>query len=266
MNAKRALCRLTPRREQRSLICVYHSVQPRCPASIPTAEFRLHMEALRKRCKTVPLEELLRRSDHGESGMAAVTFDDGFRNCYEEVFPVLQELSIPFTVFVTSGFIEAGSWDFSDEYRDVQALTWPQIVEMQRHGAVIGCHTHLHCRWSSQSTGALREDLRVSREVIEDRIGRAVTAFAYPYGQPHDYDKRAGDLLAEAGFSIAVTTLHTTFRRCRDKLRAPRLSINTGDTLSDFHQQITGRRDILALIQSARSWGVQVSKRPLAPH
>jgi len=219
------------------------------------------MEALLGSYEIVPVRDLMRRTGEGGTGIAAVTFDDGYRDCYEQVFPIMQELSIPFSVFVTSGFVENGWWNLSAEYRMLPALTWPQILEMQRNGVTIGCHTHSHCRWSSQSTEDLRRDLRKSKQITEDRTGGEVTTFAYPYGQPCDYDGRAAELLAEAGFSMAFTTLHTTFRRCPDLLQIPRLSINAGDSFSDFCQQLSGKRDVLALAQRLKSGSFRVRTR-----
>jgi peptidoglycan/xylan/chitin deacetylase (PgdA/CDA1 family) len=222
------------------------------------------MEALRRGYRTVSIPELIEGAAGGSAGMAAVTFDDGYRDCYEQAFPILQELSIPFSVFVTSGFIESGYWNLSAEYSMLPALTWQQISEMRRYGAGIGCHTHNHRQWASQSTGYLRRDLTTSKQMIEDGIGCPVISFAYPYGQPHDIDKRAGELLREAGFRFAFTTLHTTFRRFPDLFRIPRLSINADDTLSDFHQHLAGKRDVLALAEILKSTYYRANQKFLA--
>jgi peptidoglycan/xylan/chitin deacetylase (PgdA/CDA1 family) len=253
MRVKSTICSLAPRRAGRSLICAFHSVGSEAEASIPASEFRAQMEALRRLYRTVPIPAVIEAAAEGSTGMAAVTFDDGYRDCYEQAFPILTELSIPFSVFVTTGFVESGHWNFSAEYSMLPALSWQQIREMQRHGVTIGCHTHDHRRWSSQSTDYLRRDLRTSKQIIEDRIGSPVTSFAYPYGQPHDFDERAGELLREAGFRLAFTTLHTTFRHCPDLFRIPRLSINADDTLEEFDQHLSGKRDVLAMAEVLKS-------------
>src|SRR3954469_8366992 len=142
MRVKSTICSFAPRRAGRSLICAFHSVGSETQSSIPACEFRSQMEVLRRFYRTVPIPALIEAAAEGSTDMAAVTFDDGYGDCYEQAFPILMELSMPFSVFVTSGFIESGHWEFSAEYSMLPALTWQQICEMQRHGVTIGCHTH----------------------------------------------------------------------------------------------------------------------------
>jgi peptidoglycan/xylan/chitin deacetylase (PgdA/CDA1 family) len=250
---KRVIGALFPSRSVRSVILLYHSVGSSFPVSIPAAEFRRQMESLRQKYHVVSIRELMARIQAGDTGLAAVTFDDGYRDCYEHAFPILNRLSIPFELFVTTAFIERGQCDFGSEYSALPPLTWPQILEMQRHGALVGGHTHRHIRWSNQSTRDLRLDLHLSKQILEQRTGSAITAFAYPFGQPHDFDSRAPNLLGEAGFSQAFTTLHTTFRRCPNPFRIPRITINACDTFSDFLEQTSGKRDLIAFAQRLRS-------------
>jgi peptidoglycan/xylan/chitin deacetylase (PgdA/CDA1 family) len=253
-SVKTRLCGLSLPRRGRSLICAFHSVGSDSPASIPAETFLDQMQALRRCFKVVPLPDLIARTAQGETGMAAVTFDDGYRDNYERVFPAMTRLSLPFSIFVTSGFIERTQWAWSSEYSMLPAMTWDQIRELGRHGVHVGCHTHEHRRWSSQPTDDLRIDLNTSKRMIEDNLGSAIDSFAYPYGQPHDYDWRAQKLLPECGFSMACTTLNTTFKRCADRLQIPRLSINAEDSMTDFQMHLSGKRDLLAAAQSLQSY------------
>lgn len=44
----------------------------------------------------------------------AVTFDDGFMNNYSIAAPVLAELGVPTTFYVTGGFVDANGWSWTD--------------------------------------------------------------------------------------------------------------------------------------------------------
>jgi len=211
------------------------------------------MKELRRRFEPVSIAELICRTSEGASGLCAVTFDDGYRDCYEYAFPILRDMGVPFTLFVTTGFIQDGTWTFSRRFAGLPALSWQQIEAMLAGGAEVGCHSHQHRRFSTLSAGGLRCDLERSKAMLEDRTGRPVRILAYPYGQPGDYDDRSIHLVKELGFQMAFTTLHTTFRSWPDLLQLPRISINGEDDMADFRQQLDGKRDILASVQTLRS-------------
>src|SRR5438093_1176791 len=67
---------------------------------VPVARFRAQLERLVPRFRFVPLVELLARHRSGRSirGLAAVTFDDGYRGVLRHALPVLQQLGVPATV------------------------------------------------------------------------------------------------------------------------------------------------------------------------
>jgi len=57
--------------------------------------------------KVVPLDEIGERLFTGQpvDHLAAVTFDDGYRDVYENAFPVLRRMGIPAAVFVVAGTV-----------------------------------------------------------------------------------------------------------------------------------------------------------------
>ena len=76
--------------------------------SINIEDLRRQFAYLRRNFRVVPLLQL---SDELRSGASlpkhtvAVTIDDGRRNCYEFLFPLLKEFELPATFFVVSAFI-----------------------------------------------------------------------------------------------------------------------------------------------------------------
>jgi peptidoglycan/xylan/chitin deacetylase (PgdA/CDA1 family) len=235
------------------LILVYHSIGAGLPESIAADMFRTQMDLLGNSFRVLPLEDLISRLQNGETGLAAITFDDGYRDCYEQAFPILQEKGFPFTVLPVTRFMETGERTWAPGGPPMAPLAWSQIREMMRHGAAVGCHTHEHGRWSDQSSGKIRNELITSRRILEDRTGNEVTSFAYPFGQPHDIDNRGADLLPDCGFRLGLTTLHTTVTSVRNLYQIPRLSVNPEDTTRDFLQNIRGKRDILAATERVKS-------------
>ncbi|HEX8736689.1 MAG TPA: polysaccharide deacetylase family protein [Pyrinomonadaceae bacterium] len=75
---------------------------------VSSTTFRRHCEALKKAFDVVSLETAMHFLD-GERKvtrpLAVITFDDGYIDFYEEAFPILNDLALPATVFLPTGFI-----------------------------------------------------------------------------------------------------------------------------------------------------------------
>ncbi len=96
---------------RRHLILKCHRVRPAgqpadpfdtCP-SVSVACFRKVLEYVGERFTVLPLNEICGYA--GKAPAIAITFDDGWRDSYDVAFPVLRELGIPATSFITTGKI-----------------------------------------------------------------------------------------------------------------------------------------------------------------
>jgi len=93
-----------------------HTASSSLKASQPVALFRRQMAFLKRNYQVVSLTEGWWRLQAGEAAwppFVAITIDDGFADNYEFAFPVLQELSIPATIFLATDFV------------DNERLPWP---------------------------------------------------------------------------------------------------------------------------------------------
>jgi peptidoglycan/xylan/chitin deacetylase (PgdA/CDA1 family) len=76
-----------------------------------TETFRRHLLILREHYDVMTLDaatEVLRGTRLARRAVAVITFDDGYRDMYDQAFPVLQELGLPATVFVPTAGINTG--------------------------------------------------------------------------------------------------------------------------------------------------------------
>ena len=115
------------REQRRPLILGYHRVvsdfrtasQTEMPSMlISQAMFERHVEAIGKNFRFVSLDEI---GEHVASGepfdhpVAAITFDDGYRDVYENAFPFLRRLGIPAAMFVVTDLIGGPLWQTHDK-------------------------------------------------------------------------------------------------------------------------------------------------------
>jgi peptidoglycan/xylan/chitin deacetylase (PgdA/CDA1 family) len=86
-------------------------------------------------------------------------------------------------------------------------LDWDEIHQLARTGLIdFGSHTHTHPILSKCSEATQREELRVSRDILIDRLGKA-ELFAYPNGTKADFTEETKMLVREMGFRGAVSTI-----------------------------------------------------------
>mgnify|MGYP005837731707 CR=1 FL=1 len=112
-----------------------------------------------------------------------LTFDDGYESFLSEVFPMLTNAGAPATLFVITGYIGAyNDWDVTFRINRRRHLDWDMIREIAAGNVEIGSHTCSHRDLTRiPRRDALRE-LRDSKMELEDRLGRAVTSLALPFG------------------------------------------------------------------------------------
>ncbi len=217
-------------------IIMYHAVGTPVPDdirlmyNIKPNVFRAHMEVLAdlNTGRVVPLTQL---PDVGIS----VTFDDGYRDNLEVAAPILERLGIPFTVFVTPGFVQSGN----SIYLSVSALRDMASVP----GVTIGAHGYTHRRLTDCDTNELRNELTSSRKWIEDIVGLPVTCMSYPHGAE---DSRVREAVSEAGYTIAASSRSGINLSSRDPILLARTNIWAQDNASVFQAKIRGDWDWMA--------------------
>lgn len=118
-------------------------------------------------------------------GKITLTFDDGYFDIYERVYPICKEKNIPFTVFVTYGLLDTPGY-----------LTKNQVIELSNDPIVtIGSHNVRHLPLPTLSYEEQEKELLNSKIEIEKLIGKPVNFLAYPYGQN---DKRTMKILKKS--------------------------------------------------------------------
>jgi peptidoglycan/xylan/chitin deacetylase (PgdA/CDA1 family) len=86
--------------------------------AVSASAIRSQLEHLRRHFQVVSLSRIVEQLTAGnrpDKRAVALTIDDGRRNCYEFLFPILKEFGIPATLFVVSSFIRGDDWVWTDK-------------------------------------------------------------------------------------------------------------------------------------------------------
>src|SRR3990172_1424708 len=197
----------------KAIILMYHNIgHPPKGARIPNLYvtprmFRFQMWYLKiAGFKVVTIEDMLAAvsEDRVTSNMAAITFDDGYLDFYQNAYPVLRHYGYPSTVYVVSGLVGKDNvWDSRNENFIKPLMDWNAIIEISRNGVRIGSHTRSHPELTTLQGEALADELAGSKRDLEMHLDQPVVHFCYPGG---DHDQKVKEAVRKAGYRYAVTT------------------------------------------------------------
>jgi peptidoglycan/xylan/chitin deacetylase (PgdA/CDA1 family) len=124
-----------------------------------------------------------------------LTFDDGYKDAYSYVYPILQKYHILANLMIPSGLV--GGTDY---------LSWGDIEEMSRSGLVYFTnHTWSHYPIDQGGYDKAKYEIQTGRRQLEEHIeDQIVNIFTYPYGSFNNDAIRA---LRDEGVSGALSTI-----------------------------------------------------------
>ncbi|MBV7253462.1 polysaccharide deacetylase family protein [Streptomyces albidoflavus] len=156
-----------------------------------------------------------------------ITFDDGYEGVHRHALPVLAELALPATVFVTTGWLrglhEAGG-------APDRMLDWGQVRELAAAGVEIGGHSHTHPQLDQLTPGRLATELAYCRELVGAELGAPPASFAYPFGYS---DRRVRQAVRAAGYAQSLAVGNVPARRAQGPYALRRVTVrrSTGPEL-----------------------------------
>jgi peptidoglycan/xylan/chitin deacetylase (PgdA/CDA1 family) len=134
--------------------------------------------------------------------MVALTFDDGFAQLEDHVFPALARHRLPATVFLVAQTLtpQGQPVDWVDTPPDwaLETLTVDQVLAAAEQGVDFQSHTWSHPRLTELDGDECRAEMTRSRELLGDLLHRSVDYVAYPRGLHDEPTRRAA---ADAGYT-----------------------------------------------------------------
>jgi peptidoglycan/xylan/chitin deacetylase (PgdA/CDA1 family) len=86
-------------------------------------------------------------------------------------------------------------------------LTWDDARRLAEAGMAIGSHSQSHPTLSRLSEAEQLRELAGSKRLLEQNLGRPVSALAYPYGWPGATTEATRRLAREAGYRLAFSAI-----------------------------------------------------------
>jgi peptidoglycan/xylan/chitin deacetylase (PgdA/CDA1 family) len=188
---------------------VLDTADPADPLSIDVRTFERFCRFFRQRFHVVSLPSLVQALRHGGSltRRLAITFDDGYRDNFENAAPVLSRHSLPATFFVVTQWIGTKVVPWWDQAAGVRHpwMTWDQVRSLSRLGFDIGAHTRTHADLGQIAGNEARREILGARLELQAQTGTAVESFAYPYGGRDHLSERNRAQVKAAGFGCCCS-------------------------------------------------------------
>jgi peptidoglycan/xylan/chitin deacetylase (PgdA/CDA1 family) len=231
---------------------------------IPPGEFRqfkANLCFLKLRTHVVGLPDYFAGRLSSKKINVIITFDDGFKSWIEAAAPLLKEWGLPATFFVSSGFIDLPK-DQEADFLESRLFLSPRSAGPPRglssddirglfgEGFCIGGHTVNH-----GNLARLRDRAQVRFEIEEDKrrleqiIGNEIRYFAYPSGAFDNPEINLAEILQEAGYQGAVSTIPGFNDGRTDPYRLRRELTRAPMTEKVFRARVYGNYDLVRFIK-----------------
>jgi len=178
---------------------------------------------------TISFEDLLAHWTEGAplpEHPVLITFDDGYSSAYSVAVEVLAERGLTATFFIPTGLVG-----------EPNRVTWPELVEMCFAGFTIASHSVSHPYLATCDAAALKEELALSKQVLDENLSTEVLALCYPFGQFNETVLRTA---RECGYQVAVTTQVAVSGKEHDIMALPRLPVYRRLDMEGFGRLLRG--------------------------
>lgn len=248
--------------QRKVTILLFHDISP----EIAKQSFTF----LKKKYNLISLRDFIRNRDLKiklPKKSIIITFDDGHINNHK-LLPIIKELNIPITIFLTMGLINTNRhfWfkssasknrtqilkkmtndkkleilkksDFEPtrEFNEPQALSDLHVKEMLSF-VDFQSHTMFHPCLPKVGNKETEFEIQQSKLEIEERYQKMVYALAYPNG---DYSERDILTAKKSGYKCGITVDYGFNNSKTDLFRLKRFSVNDTGDINEFIVKASG--------------------------
>lgn len=226
-------------------ILVYHQIDSAPPKGAPfrglyvsRAAFSRQMALLKllgyQGLSMTDLQPYLRGEKSGK--VVGITFDDGYLNNLTNALPVLQKHGFSSTCYVVDELLgKTNVWDAQIGIAQTKLMTAEQLLQWQAGGQEAGAHTQRHVDLTQTEAVNAQREIADSKSTLEQMLGKRIQHFCYPYGK---FTASHTDMVGEAGFETATTTVRSRVHTAENMLSLPRVPVLRSTSLPVFWLKI----------------------------
>lgn len=87
-------------------------------------------------------------------------------------------------------------------------LNWDEVREMSANNISFGSHSHTHPILSRVPLHEAQDDIKRSKQIVEEQLGEKVRHFAYPNGRKEDFSEDLRTYCKKIGFDTVATVVY----------------------------------------------------------
>ena len=227
-------------------ILQYQNVSP-APRRLwlPASAFKKQMDYLAGNSfRLLAMDEALDPDKDVPSGARPIslTFDNGFQDLEEHVFPVLSDCGFPATVLISPSRVGTSS---RKGVTSVSYLSWNTLRALHKINVTIGAYEDTALNLNSIPQELIEEHIVNHKRALEDQLGIPIVYFGVKEGVPN---KAIRELLASQGYKAFLTQC-PTYRR-PNPYWVGRIQIDD----DDFNIFLTKISKTYLFFKDGRSW------------
>jgi peptidoglycan/xylan/chitin deacetylase (PgdA/CDA1 family) len=179
--------------------------------STPPQLFAWQMQFLKEHYTVISPEYLTSLVTNGAMlprNAVLVTFDDGYRDVYENAYPILKKMGLKALIFPATDYIGTNKPFPHDKPLPMPnpALDWTQLRTM-RDVFTVGSHTQSHRVLTTLPHQIAQGEIVASKALLEEHLGYAIQFFCYPKGAAGQFSQSLEDMVRAAGYLASFVTL-----------------------------------------------------------